>query len=703
MRSVRLRPIRLVAALAALLSTVLPVAAGAARPLAGSHGVATPSEESWGDEGFEAEARRLGEAEERRLVEEAAHRAGLTAARRGQAAPAPEAADPDKARRLEADDELARLVVLPEETLEDLEHAWRDRREAVARGDLLAAATAESRVLDLRHRLDVAELDTFAAAAVRESQALTWSDPAAALARAQLAVALSPSLPAAHLSRLAARFAADPWDVADWGHSGLEALRAGLGHERHLRPFLADLGVAAGLALALTGAFTLLLLALRHGRHVLHDFHHLFPRQVARLQSGAVALVLLALPVAFGLGPLVFASGVVAAIWLYLSRTEKTVLGVWLVVLGLLPAGAGWLADRTAWSGTLAEVVDRVDRGADLRLAEALAPRSEAKDPRPEELFALARVEKRQGKLDAAESLFARALVLRPGWAHASVGLGNVRFLRGDWTGAARLYDEALEADPGLAETWFNLSRVYYRQVDFPRGQQARDRAVELDPTLVARYGKGGGEPDAAGGHRFLADPSLREADLVALATRPGESARVTAQIAGWLAPRVPAPLVTWLGLVIVAGLAALASFRGRVRPSRGCARCGRSVCERCDPETSRGPDCGQCVHVFGRRGRVDPAARVRKELAVASYRARRGVVLRCSAILLAAPALKGRAARGALVIGIFAFFGILLAISDGVIRPAFVFDAAWKAALLTTATAATYLLGIREGWKEPG
>ncbi len=56
---------------------------------------------------------------------------------------------------------------------------------------------------------------------------------------------------------------------------------------------------------------------------------------------------------------------------------------------------------------------------------------------------------------------------------------------------------------------------------------------------------------------------------------------------------------------------------------SRGCNKCGRAVCRRCDPELVEDSQlCHQCVNVYTRRGKVAPMARVNKEMEVRHHQA---------------------------------------------------------------------------------
>jgi len=649
-----------------------------------------PSEESWGDEWPDEE-------EPGRFRRQALPTPTPTPTPSPVKDPlAPPVPEPDPEAR-----ELDPLPVAPTQRFADLDLRWAERRYALMRRDAVESAAQEARLLELMQVLDVREVDTFAAAAVRETVSLTWSDPRLALARADLAVALAPSLPTTHRARAAARFAVDPWGIFGWGSALLDSLVATLTHERHLRPLLADLGMALGLAISLAGAFFLCLLALRYGRYVLHDFHHLFPKRTARLQTTVLAVLILSLPLALGFGPVPLAILSAAMLWLYMGRAEQIVTACWLVSLGILPIAAGGLASRTAWSGTTADVLDRIDRSGDLSLLPMLEERSRRGRATVEELFVLARTKKREGGWDEAATLYERILEQRQGWAPAEVNLGNVRFLQGDLAAAESHYRRAIANEPSKAAAWFDLSRVHYRRVEFVEGQQARERAIDLDPTLVERYADG--DQAVGDANRYLVDARLDDAELAKVAVHEGEGARVARQVAALLNPRLPPALSPWLPLVVVALLAAALRLRERLRPAFACSRCGRAVCSRCDPETRNLRDCGQCLHVFGRRTRVDPAARVRKERSVRRYKGRRRLVLGVASLFLAAPVLSGRTVRGVAYVVAAFFFAALLLLGEGVLRRTFGDPGLLRPVVVSVFLAAIYFQGLRSGLRDQG
>jgi hypothetical protein len=174
-------------------------------------------------------------------------------------------------------------------TLGDLLGAWDDRWRALREQDVPRARAAEERLLSLKHELGVENLYGMAETEARAAHALEARLPAEAIGRAELAVALAPDLPDAHLSLALARARAirEPAQaVAALSEVGAALLAVGR-EPRTARAFLSDVLVAAMGSVFVTSAVVLVLLFLRRARAVLHDVHHLHVlRLLTRLQAG---------------------------------------------------------------------------------------------------------------------------------------------------------------------------------------------------------------------------------------------------------------------------------------------------------------------------------------------------------------------------------------------------------------------------------
>jgi hypothetical protein len=114
--------------------------------------------------------------------------------------------------------------------------------------------------------------------------------------------------------------------------------------------------------------------------------------------------------------------------------------------------------------------------------------------------------------------------------------------------------------------------------------------------------------------------------------------------------------------------------MRGRVRPSGQCERCGREDCKRCDLDARPTEAlCAQCVNVFVRKGNVDATERIKKEMAVQRYQARKKLWARLLALVSGAShVLLGYPLQGALFLLLTGLLGASLWLWRGIAHEPF-------------------------------
>jgi tetratricopeptide (TPR) repeat protein len=529
------------------------------------------------------------------------------AAPTGPAAPPPGPAPAD----------LVRPIEPVTATWAGLVRAWEDRRVALREQDPVRADAAERAVLAAQRELRIENLPDLAMAEVRASaRSLGANLPGDALRHAEVAVALAPDFPDAHLALARARLSRDPGKPGEVVSAAWAGLLATTRDPATRRAFVGDVAGAGVAALLTASAATLALLLLRRLRLFLHDFHHLpLLRGSARIQATFLGLVLLALPLALGLGPLAVLGTALAAVWLYLRLAERVVATVALALVALAPYGAEQAARAVAWAGTPAEAVWRLQHGAVTEEeARALAAAAEAGRAPGALHAALGLHAKRRGELDEALRLYALAEAAEK-TPELLVNRGNVLFLRGDTDGAKAAWLAATDRAGAdlvvLGAAHYNLSKLYLRGSDVEKSTAARDRAVSEAGEFLRLHGS----DDDFSANRYLVDVPVPAARIAALARADviGEAAREWARARLWGA--LPRALFPWGAAGFLAALWGLALLGGRIAPSRPCMRCGGASCTRC--AAGAGAECGQCVNAFGRKGVVDARDRLRKEAEV--------------------------------------------------------------------------------------
>jgi glucose repression mediator protein len=100
----------------------------------------------------------------------------------------------------------------------------------------------------------------------------------------------------------------------------------------------------------------------------------------------------------------------------------------------------------------------------------------------PEPMLYLAEIYRNHDQNDRAQPLYERAMRLDPSQVTASVGLGGIHFVRGEYGEAIRLWQDALAKNAGLVLVGINLAVAQSRTGD-PSGARATvGNIIDLSP-----------------------------------------------------------------------------------------------------------------------------------------------------------------------------------------------------------------------------
>ncbi|WP_084737109.1 tetratricopeptide repeat protein [Cystobacter ferrugineus] len=573
-------------------------------------------------------------------------------------------------------------ILTPRISDADLQAAWVKWRDAVAALDNEAARAAQQELVTLRDEVAALDMESVSVGFIRAAEGRRKArDEAGAMLLVEHAAALSPHLPYARLALAQAHAERSPEAVGKYSREFKAALGLMLKDPRYRRPVLADFATVGLVALLATAVVVVGVLFVRRVRFLFHDFHHFFPRAAAHWQSGALAVLLLfGTPLALRWGVVPMLLLLLGSVSLYLSRSERAVATLLLVLAALVPLAAGKLAQSAVFAGTVAEDVYVLEHGGiDVEpVAERVRARHEKKQAGFAELFALGRFEARRGQMQEAIAHYKAAMALRAGHAPLMTNLGNALLATGDMAGAERLYTQALSADPGLAAPAFNLAEVHRRRAAVApdsqistHNQKARD-ALETAGRLDRRLLMWERPPDERlTMNRLLLGPVLPLSDLPVV-----EDANLAAHVEAQLSSRLlggGSGISAWGPLVLGALLVSLLGFaRGTFKPSHECEKCGRPVCRRCDKELGVASKlCAQCVNVFSRKIVVEARVRARKHIEIERKRQwASGVSYVFGALVSGAGHLfNGLTVRGTLYAFLFLFGVAGLALRSGVLR----------------------------------
>ena len=534
-------------------------------------------------------------------------------------------------------------TILPAEHSQDLLAHWAARRDYLRDRDERRAEDEEQHVRELKKELAVDNLFTIGSALVRESmEALAAGSPALARQRCALAVEFAPALPDAHYCLARALLSANGTAFKAATNEVVAGLAAARQDPRVSRAALANALTVLLIGTLLASVAFVLLLLTRYAQLYVHDLHHFFPAGARRWQTRLLAFVLVASPLLLHLGPVPLLFTALLACALYASTVEALVGCAVLLAVAAAPGAIGGIARVAAFGGPASDVY-LLEHGSGVATSIARL-QSRLDDGQQTEFavaFALAHKAKREGDLPRAQEIYGRA-IQSPGansesLAAAHNDLGNVFLLEGDGARASEQYRTAIEFEDDLAAAHFNLSRALnLASADqLQEVQKQQQRALDLDREGIEAFTEGSLQVNRKS-NRFVIDVPLPQSSFAAL-----ESGELTMasdagdEASAALGGPLPASLAVIWPIAACLAFLALHLARGRIKLSGRCDRCGREVCKRCDADARPAEAlCAQCVNVFVRRTNVDPAERIRKEIAVHLYQRRRTTLLRLVGVI---------------------------------------------------------------------
>jgi tetratricopeptide (TPR) repeat protein len=438
------------------------------------------------------------------------------------------------------------------------------------------------------------------------------------LERATAAVRLAPDLPAGRMELAAAL----------WLHGGspLSAVRTAAGalsaFWRHLEGRLwlgGSLLVVLAAALVGGGLLCIAVMSLFAAPHAAHDLGDLFWRSMPGFARAALLGSVLLLLVALGEGLFGLALGLLAIGVIYGRTAQRVVLALAAAALLIGAYPVAQLAGATL--GALpADPVAQAALAAGQGLAlPADVARLEAADE--DDLLAkhaLARLARRTGNMGRADAIYQRLLASRPDDVILLNNAANVRLQLGHMEAALDLYRRALEIDESPV-VLYNLSQAYGQAFQVDDLTETLELAQAVDGDLVADLTRlQGTQPEG-----FVVDLPYSNAMLWQRLFDPRRGQGFAAELRAPVAPgRLGSSPVVAAGalLAVIAGGWLLG---GRLRASRWCARCGRRVCPRCQPEITGGELCVACNRLFYQPEQTDRALRLERIEALREREAR--------------------------------------------------------------------------------
>ena len=178
-------------------------------------------------------------------------------------------------------------------------------------------------------------------------------------------------------------------------------------------------------------------------------------------------------------------------LWGYVTKREKQLILVFLIVLVYLPFFLR--SSSSTLDGASSDIILEMNqinhedwgKAAEEKLRSWLLTHPND----PEALFSLGLAEKRQGHYPEAEEFYRKAIQHDPKFSEAFSNLGNVYLAQKQTPLAIASYQQASDLSPDRGAYYYNLYRAYSQET-FLSGKidRAFQRARQLDPNLVDYY-----------------------------------------------------------------------------------------------------------------------------------------------------------------------------------------------------------------------
>lgn len=224
------------------------------------------------------------------------------------------------------------------------------------------------------------------------------------------------------------------------------------------------------------------------GGELYQDMTGLFGRWMPRPAAVAVTALLLLWPLALPSGLLWLPIFWSLLLWTYSSASERVVLVVLWLLLGMTPILV--TEQRRHVAVTLSPPVQAMESleqhrlygglFTDLGALRALLPESAGVK------HLLADVHRSLNQWDVARSLYRQVLEKEPENTSALMNLGTYFFLKGDFGNAIQHFQKVVTIDPKNAAAHFNLSQAYSESYLFDESKRALAQAREIDDARVA-------------------------------------------------------------------------------------------------------------------------------------------------------------------------------------------------------------------------
>ena len=553
--------------------------------------------------------------------------------------------------------------VPPREVWPQATSALRDNDIATAEkkvGELVTTGRAYGLRTFPSYAAAAASVGSAASTVAGREEIVAWAD-----ATTKALDGASPAVAFAMADRFAAR--------QDWAQAVPAAFRgitALTGDYRSSVLARSDLMIVLALAVALTAIIFSIVLFIRYGRSMAHDFREILG---SRLHGGSVsvlAFALLFLPIFLWLGPMWLVFYWFVIFFGYANGRERALI----IVLGLLVAALPLVAELSSSyiagvdSPVMMAAISSADKSYQPEALRRMQELMALVPDHPTLHILLGNLQVFEGNEQQAAEHYRRAIQMNDA-AGAHVNLGNLHFLQNDYSAALTEYSRAEQRDPKMAIAFYNSSVASGETYRFDQQGQKLEQAKRIDRETIERIT----QEERPAQKIAMYYPRLAEAWQVtdSIASR-GTARSLFGMYAAFDARRSAMNPVT-IGALASVVLALLVWLKRRRAGLAGsCIKCGRTFCHRCKSARESTTYCTQCIHIYLKRDGVALATKRAKLDEVSDHHAGVQRRNRLFATFLpgSAQMLEGRTIFGAVGLLLFFFF-VIMAIMVGRLAPA--------------------------------
>jgi tetratricopeptide (TPR) repeat protein len=363
------------------------------------------------------------------------------------------------------------------------------------------------------------------------------------------------------------------------------------------------------------------------------------------------------------LGPLFLLAGLLLLLGLYMKKTDKTVVYLFLVFLLCSPfvatSASRFISAYT--SGGVRAVVE-VNDSQDNEYAMTRLKNDLDFVP----LFSYALALKREGRYEEAIAAYKRLLqtgqhprvYVNLGNCYVGLGLNDQQHGQEYLEQAVTNYQTAVHILP-LASAYYNLSEISREMLDFTKGDEYFRSALAIDRAAVSGYRA-----------FYSRNPNRVVADETLPADRLWEYMwQMPYKASTFGLTRVPSVVLAAFSLCMLAFFY-LAGKRLHRRAYR-CRKCGAILCPKCEKGLLWGQMCPQCYGSLIKLDELDARERVSRLLRIYAKQRRRRTTLKIlSYILPGSPqVLAGRIVNGFFLLWSFLFF-LIVPVTNSIFVP---------------------------------